>query len=95
MARRTLTALGLVAIVVPAIIFGGILYFLLIGIFVGLAAWELVQMFREARVPALRLFIGGRNAGDFGGARAFRPDLAEPVFTCLILLAMTVHLIAY
>jgi phosphatidate cytidylyltransferase len=94
MARRTFTALGLVAIAVPAIIFGGILYFLLIGIFVGLAAWELIKMFREAEYrPSIYLSVGGTLA--ILAARAFRPDLAEPVFTCLVLLAMTVHLIAY
>ena len=94
MARRTVTALVLLVIVVPAIIFGGILYFLLIGFFVGLAAWEMTQMFREADYqPSAYLSVGGTLA--ILAVRAFRPDLAELVFTGLILLAMTVHLIAY
>lgn len=94
MVRRTLTALGLLVIVVPAIVLGGILYFLLIGFFVVLASWEFAQMFREAEYePSVYLSVGGTLA--ILTARAFWPSAAEPIFTFLILLAMTVHLIAY
>src|SRR5271157_217390 len=94
MVRRTLTALVLLVIVVPAILLGGILYFLLIGFFMVLASWEFVQMFREAEYePSIYLSVGGTLA--ILVTRAFWPGASEPIFTCLILLAITVHLIAY
>ena len=94
MAKRTLTALGLIVIVVPAILLGGILYFALIGFFVVLASWEFAQMFREAEYePSVYLSVGGTLA--ISAARAFWPAGAEAVFTFLVLLAMVVHLIAY
>ncbi len=94
MVRRTLTALVLLVIVVPAILLGGILYFLLIGFFMVLASWEFAQMFREAEYePSIYLSVGGTLA--ILATRAFWPSASEPVFTCLILLAITVHLIAY
>ena len=94
MLRRTLTALVLLVIVVPAIILGGILYFLLVGFIVVLASWEFAQMFREAEYePSVYLSVGGTLA--IAAARAFWPAEAETVFTFLVLLAMAVHLIAY
>ena len=97
MARRTLTALGLLAIVVPAILFGGLLYFLLIAFFIVIASWEFVQMFREAQYqPSIYLSVGGTLA--ILVVRALYADHLEysvAVFTCLILLAMAIHLIAY
>jgi CDP-diglyceride synthetase len=70
MAKRTLTALALIVIVVPAILFGGILFFVLIGFFVVLASWEFVQMFREAEYePSVYLSVGGTLA--IAAARAF------------------------
>ncbi len=63
MAKRTLTALALIVIVVPAILFGGILFFVLIGFFVVMASWEFVQMFREAEYePSVYLSVGGTLA---------------------------------
>ena len=73
MVRRTLTALVLLVIVVPAILLGGILYFLLIGFFMVLASWEFVQMFREAEYePSIYLSVGGTLA--ILATRAFWPS---------------------
>jgi phosphatidate cytidylyltransferase len=94
MARRTLTALSLLAVVIPAILFGRVPYFLLIAFFVLLSSYEFTQMFRETEFqPSVYLTIGGTLAILL--ARAFWPAYAEAVFTALVLLAMTAYLIAY
>jgi phosphatidate cytidylyltransferase len=86
--------LALLVLAVPAVIFGGVFYFLVIGFFVVVAAWEYVHIFRAMKYePSLYLTVGGTLA--ILAARAFRPAWAEPVFTLLILLAMTIHLLAY
>jgi phosphatidate cytidylyltransferase len=94
MVRRTLTALLLLVLIVPVAFLGGVPYFLFMGVFVVLAAWEYVQMFQARRFePSLRITVGGTLVILL--LRAFRPAWAEPAFTALILLAMTVHLLAY
>lgn len=94
MGRRTVTAILLLALVVPAVVFGGFLYFLLITFFVVTACWEYVQMFRAMKLePSMILTIGGSFLILL--TRAFWSAGTEPVFTALILLSMTYHLIAY
>lgn len=94
MFRRLLTALLLLALIVPAVVFGGILYFLYVSFFIVVAAWEYVQMFRAARFrPNLPITVGG--AFILLVVRASRMDWTEWLFTVLILVAMTYHLYAY
>jgi phosphatidate cytidylyltransferase len=94
MGRRTVTALLLLALVVPAIVFGGILYFILIGFFVVTASWEYIQIFRIKKFePSVVLTVGGSLL--ILASHAFLASWTEPVLTVLILLAMTYHLIAY
>lgn len=94
MGRRTVTALLLLALAVPAIIFGGVLYFLLISFFVVTASWEYVQMFRAVEFePSTYITVGGTLV--ILGMRAFLPHYADIAFTVLLLLAMTYHLFAY
>ena len=94
MARRTVTALLLLALVVPAVLFGGIFYFLIIAFFVVMAAWEYAQGFRAACYePSLPLTVGGTLA--ILAARAFWSEWSELLLVGLVLLAMTVHLIEY
>jgi phosphatidate cytidylyltransferase len=94
MARRTVTAIILLAIAVPAILLGGIFFFLFISFFVVVAAWEYVQMFRRVQVEAsMPVVLGGVTL--ILAARGLQPAAAEPVFTCLVLLAMAVHIWAY
>ncbi len=94
MAKRTLAALLLLAVAVPAVIFGGILYFLIIAFFLVTAAWEYARMFRSAGYePSVPIVLGGVAAVLL--TRAFWPPVANFVFAVCILLAMTLHLIAY
>ncbi len=94
MASRIVTALLLLALMAPAILLGGIVYFLYVGVFVTLAAWEYAQLFQAAKFePSLVATAAG--ALIVLAARAFRPEAAGPAFTALILAAMTIHLIAY
>lgn len=94
MRRRLMTALGLAAVGVPAILFGGVLYYLLMGTFLIGAAWEYVQLFRAVKFePNIVVTVGGVAAVTL--ARMFLPQFAQPVFAAAILLAMAVHLITY
>lgn len=94
MLRRLITALLLLALIVPAVLFGGVIYFLLVGFFTVTATWEYVQMFKAARfLPSAWIAIGGSFL--LLAVRAFLPAWTDSVFTVLILVAMTYHLVAY
>src|SRR5512138_666906 len=94
MLRRVITALLLLVLIVPAIAFGGIIYFVYVAFFIVTACWEYIQIFRAAHFrPSALITVGGTFL--LLAARAFRPDWTEWVFTGLILAAMTYHLIAY
>jgi len=94
MRRRILTALVLVVIGLPGIIFGGIFYFVLMTIFLVGGAWEYVRMYRAVQYePNEILTVGGVLA--IATARVFFVEAVMPLFATLILLAMTVHLIAF
>ena len=94
MLRRTLTALVLAAIGLPGIIYGGVFYFVLMTIFLVGGAWEYARMYRAVHYePHEILTVGGVLA--IATARVFFVDAAMPLFAALILLAMTVHLIAF
>jgi len=95
MLRRTLTALALGVVGLPAIIYGGWFYFLLIGVFLVGGAWEYVRMYRAVQVePNEIVTIGGVLV--IATARFFFAEgAAIPLFVLSVLLAMTVHLIAF
>jgi phosphatidate cytidylyltransferase len=94
MLRRTVTALALLCIGMPAVILGGPYFFVLIAIFVVGAAREYVQMFRAAHFEANEvLTVGGVFL--ILAARSFAPQAAAPVLAVLVLLAMAVHLVAF
>ena len=94
MRRRLITALVLALIGVPAILFGGILYFLLMAVFLVGAAWEYVQLFRAVKMqPQIHITVGGVTLLIF--ARMFYPQYAQLVLTAAILLSMAYHTIAY
>ncbi len=94
MLRRLVTSLLLLALIVPAVVFGGIYYFILVGIFIVVAAIEYVQMFRGARFqPSLVITIGGIFL--LLAARAFWPQWSDWTLTALVLVAMTYHMYAY
>ena len=50
MLRRTLTALGLAAVGLPAIIYGGVFYYLVIAVFLVGSAWEYVRLYRAVQI---------------------------------------------
>jgi phosphatidate cytidylyltransferase len=94
MVRRALTALILLAVLLPAVYFGGIPYFLLVTLFVGIAAWEYAGMFRRRgfrpaqgiAIPAVLLLLI---------TRMYWPQASSVVLTIAILAAMAFHLWAY
>lgn len=94
MVRRTVTSVVLLALVVPAIFFGGYLYLFYVGGFIGVSAWEYVRLFRLARFqPSPIITIGGTLLIVL--VRGVWPSLAVFVFAGLLLIALTVHLLAY
>jgi len=94
MLRRTLTALGLAVVGLPAIIYGGVFYFLLIGIVLAGSAWEYNRMFRAIRYEPNEIVTIGGVLG-IATARFFFKDAAIPLLALFVLLAMAVHIIAY
>lgn len=94
MLRRSLTALAMAVVGLPAIIYGGVFYFLLMGVFLVGGAWEYVRLYRAVQnEPNEIVTVGGVLV--LVTARFFFADAAVPVFVALILLAMTVHLFAF
>jgi phosphatidate cytidylyltransferase len=78
----------------PAILFGGIFYYLLMGTFLIGAAWEYVQLFHAVKFePQMYITVGGVILITF--TRMFFPQFALPVFEAAILAALAYHLIAY
>lgn len=106
MAKRTVTALLLLLVAMPAVLLGGIWFFLLIGFFIVLAAWEYVRMFRAVHMqPAAWITVGGTFlllaarsrtvTGLLFPSAEFSPQWAATALTCLVLIAMAVHLLAF
>ncbi|MFT3892606.1 MAG: phosphatidate cytidylyltransferase [Anaerolineales bacterium] len=94
MRKRTLTALALAVVGLPAVIFGGVFYFLLMGTFLVGGAWEYVRMYRAVQYePNEIVTVGGVLV--VATARFFFAEYATPLFVLLILLAMAVHLFAF
>jgi phosphatidate cytidylyltransferase len=94
MPKRVLTALGLAVVGLPAIIYGGVFYYLLIAIVLAGSAWEYVRMFRVVHYePNQIVTIGGVLV--LATARFFFAQAAIPLFVMFVLLAMAVHIVAY
>ncbi len=99
MPRRVLTALAMAAVGLPAIIYGGPFYFLIIGIFLVGSAWEYVRLYRAVQFePHELITIGGVLV--IATARFFfkRPEQTQYsiwAMVLFVLLALTVHVIAY
>jgi phosphatidate cytidylyltransferase len=94
MRTRVLTVIALTAIGLPAIIYGGIFYFLLMGTFVVGAAWEYVRIFRASGYePNDLISVGGVFLIIL--AHVYHKTVETPLFILLVLLAMTVHLFHY
>ena len=94
MIKRTITSLVLAVIGIPAIILGGVYFFVLIVIFLGVAAWEYGRIFGKADCKVSEpLLIGCVIL--IAAVRTFLPDQAVAALTLSILAAMTWHLIDY
>lgn len=94
MLKRTLTALGLAVVGLPAIIYGGVFYFLLMAVVLAGSAWEYVRLYRAVQYePHEILTVAGVLV--IATARFFFEEAAIPLFVLLVLLAMTVHVIRY
>ena len=94
MLRRTVTALSLLLIGLPAVILGGPFIFVLIAVLLVGAAWEYARMFKAVgSCPNESLILGGVYA--ILAARAFAPALALPTLAFLVLAAMALHLVDF
>lgn len=94
MLRRTLTALVLAAVGLPALIYGGVFYYLLVAIILAGATWEYVRLYRAVQYePNEILTIAGVLV--IATARFFFADAAIPALVLFVLLAMAVHLLAF
>lgn len=92
--KRTLAALALAALGFPAVFLGGMYFFVLITLLLGIAAWEFGHIFRVAGFNASTpLLVGGVLL--LLAARAYLPDLAAAVLSLLVLAAMIWHLVDY
>jgi len=78
----------------PAVIYGGTFYFLVMGAFLVGSAWEYVRLYKAVNhEPNEIVTVGGVLV--LVTARFFFPEAALPVFVGLILLAMAVHLFTF
>ena len=94
MRRRTLTALVMALVGLPAIIYGGVFYYLVITVILAGSAWEFVNLYRAVQYePQEIVTVGGVLV--IATARFFFAEAAVPLFVVSILLAMTVHLVAF
>ena len=94
MRRRLITTIVLALFGLPAILVGGIFYFLVIALFLIGAAWENLQLFRVVKMePQPHITLGGVTLIII--SRMFFPEFAMPVFAATILIALGYHLIAY
>jgi phosphatidate cytidylyltransferase len=84
----------MVAVGMPAIIYGGVFYFLLMGGFLVVGAWEYVRLYRAVKYEPNELVIVG-GVLVLVTARFFFAEFAISVFVILILIAMTMHLFSY
>ena len=94
MLKRSLTALVIAAIGLPATIYGGVYFWLLMAVFLTIAAWEYVNLMRGADFkPAMLITIFGVFA--IFSARTLFPTYESAILTAFVLIAMTYHLIAF
>lgn len=92
--KRTLAALALAAIGIPAMIFGGLYFFVLILALLCVATWEYGQIFRSAGYHASTpLMVAGTLI--ILVLRSYFPSLAPAGLSLLVLAAMTWHLVDY
>ncbi len=95
MAKRTITALLLAVIGLPALLVGGIPYYLLMGFFLVAAAWEYASMFTTIQTRPSRLLTAGGTFVIFTARFFFGNPNAQMVFGAVVLFALAYHVIEY
>lgn len=94
MAKRVVTSLILMVFGLPALLLGGIPYYLFMTVFLLGASWEYVRIFRAVDLkPSLALTMAGVLAITL--TRAFYPQVASEALTIFVLMAMAFHLFDY
>jgi phosphatidate cytidylyltransferase len=94
MIKRLVTALLLLAVGMPALLFGGVPFFLLMGFFIVTAAYEYTRLFHAADYkPSTWITVGGVFLIIL--ARDFFPEFASAVFAGLLIIALTYHAVTY
>ena len=94
MVKRTITALALLAIGMPALLFGGVLFFIFLGFFIVMAAYEYTLLFRAVGYePSTWITVGGVFL--ILVVRDFYPEFAGGLFAALLLVALGYHTFAY
>jgi len=100
LAKRAIVAAIMLPVILGSIVFGGIVYTILISAVLGLAAWELVRLFKaggyepSVLIPAVGavVIVWGRFISELSG----EPLSNDPfIIGLLIIVAMVYHLIAY
>lgn len=94
LAKRVLTSLLLLVLGLPAILWGGIPYFLLITFFLMAASWEYAQLFCKMGYRPSGWMITGATFALLT-IRAFFPEWADGVLAALSLLFLAFHLLRY
>jgi phosphatidate cytidylyltransferase len=79
----------------PAIIVGGIFFFVVLGIFLVGAAWEYVALFRRVKIQPQMVFVVGGVALILAARMFCSPAVAMAVLAGLVLGALGFHLIAF
>ena len=94
MAKRTITALLLLAVGMPALLFGGVPFFILMGFFIVIAAYEYTTLLRAAQIePSTWITVGGVFL--ILVTRDFFPEYASAAFSALLIIALAYHMISY
>jgi phosphatidate cytidylyltransferase len=94
MVKRTITSLILLAAAMPALLFGGVYFFIFLGFFILVATYEYTQLFRAMKIqPSTVITVGGVFL--ILVTRDFFPEYAGGMFAALLLVALGYHAIAY
>ncbi len=94
MAKRTVTALALLLLAMPALIVGGFPFFLLMSFFIVVAAYEYTTMFQAVHIePSKWLTVGGVFLLLL--VRDFFPQHSTLTLAFLVIAALGYHTLAY
>ncbi len=94
MVKRTVTSLVLLILAMPALMVGGFPFFLLMGFFIVVAAYEYTAMFRAVQIePSRWLTVGGVFFLLF--VRDFFSQYSTPTLAFLVIVALAYHTLAY